>query len=161
MSFRLAVDYLFLFIQYSTNNQLPESGDLANLAGATILLLGVYQYILYKTADNQEKKEDYKRKSLGLFVFFLILSYAVSIVESNSNIWVSQIGISVEGYLQRFAEEFTIPGQETVTQTRGETAYEEWISRIRTIGLGAYVLLFSGISLAIKFPVLLLEKLFS
>jgi hypothetical protein len=135
-----------------------SSGDLANLAGAVLLLLAVSQYVLYRIADDDEDQKEYQRKAVVLFFVFLSTSYAIWLIEDSPDVWVSDIGLALERYFQNFSQNFVVPNAPSPSGT-DPTMMETIISGIRTVGLFAYVIMFSTVSIAVKAPVLVIEKI--
>ena len=125
-----------------TSGSLP--GQLANILGIGLLMIYLYYHIEYRRASQQAlERRSRQRATIALFGFVFYAIVVASFGPQNS--WVSSIGGTVESYFRALAQNSLVGD---LSGTSGTGVLDQSVGFLKTIGLIAYVILFSIISIS-------------
>jgi len=125
-----------------TRGSLP--GQLANILGIGLIMIYLYYHIEYRRASQEAvERNSRQRATIALFGFMFYAIVVASFGPQNS--WVASIGITVESYFQALAQNSLVSD---LSGTSGSGLLNQSAAILKTIGLIAYVILFSIVSIS-------------
>ena len=115
--------------------------DVLNLLGAALVLGYAAAHRQQKQAQNADVKRTWRERETAVLVVFAGYALVVSTFGPQQT-WVATVGATIDTNIQQFATELSIVGQ----QTEATTPTERVLGTLKSLGLVAYVLLFSVVS---------------
>lgn len=129
-----------------------SASSIINLLGVTLLLaVGYFHYIASETDDDDVAGQAKKRGAAVLFGFAV---YALVVgTFGGTETWVGQLGLAIDSYFERFAEQLLIAGEQSEESSR----IDSLLNTIRTIGLATYIIVFTSVAYSVRAPIRLYE----
>lgn len=115
--------------------------DFSNLLGVALVLGYAAAHRQRKRAQNADVERTWRERETAVLVVFVGYALVVSTFGPQQT-WVATVGATIDTNIQQFATELSVVGQ----QTRATTPTERVLGTLKSLGLVAYVLLFSVVS---------------
>jgi hypothetical protein len=115
--------------------------DVLNVAGAGMLLAYGFAHVQRKRAQVTSVKRTWRERSTAILAGFLFYALLVA-TWGPSGTWVATVGTTVDTQLREFATGLALVGE----QPQSAGPLDQALATVRTIGLVAYLAVFTAIS---------------